>query len=324
MEQHDCQNCQAELESLRAQLMQAQKMGSVGSLASSITHEFNNILTPMQSYAKLALQRPDDPKLVEKALRHTLEGCERAAAVSTSILRTSSSSSGERPSRILFAATFRLRAVFDFASQLLGLDSRIYLTLSRALDPFGNPVDDDGESLDPRGRRIDIERYVTVDGEPTIVPQRDMEYTRELGVKIAEAFSRDNVVQSTNVLARAVFTLLRLKNPQTDLVRLLRVGGHHEDMELREVYHEVGRLLDELRGLAGRGGIRLGEKVQMSSAEDVVALHGSLKQAGHAVSDPAVRFYGMKEIELVDPDGHVLIFAQDTDEPPTPEPPPAD
>lgn len=163
------------------------------------------------------------------------------------------------------------RTVFDFASQLLQLDSRIYLTLSQALDPFGNPVDDHGESLDPHGRSIDIARYVTVKGEPRILPQRDEEYTREVGQRIAEAYARDNVVQSTHVLARAVFTLLRLRNPQVDLVRLLRVGGHYEDMELREVYHEVGRLQDELRGLSGRGGVRLGETVQTGTAEDVVA-----------------------------------------------------
>jgi len=49
--------------------------------------------------------------------------------------------------------------------------------------------------------------------------------------------------------------------------------------------------------------------------DDVAALHASLLAAGHAVTDVVVRFYGMKEFELVDPDGHVLVFGQETDEP---------
>jgi len=51
--------------------------------------------------------------------------------------------------------------------------------------------------------------------------------------------------------------------------------------------------------------------------EDVVALHRSLEEAGHRVGDLVVRSYGMKEFELADPDGHVLVFGQESSEPPT-------
>ena len=57
--------------------------------------------------------------------------------------------------------------------------------------------------------------------------------------------------------------------------------------------------------------------------EDVEALHASVKAKGCAATDLAVRFYGMKEFEVVDPDGHVLVFGGETDEPVTPEPAPA-
>lgn len=53
--------------------------------------------------------------------------------------------------------------------------------------------------------------------------------------------------------------------------------------------------------------------------DDVVGLRNHIVECGYQVSDFAVRFYQMKEIELTDPEGHVLIFGQDTDEPPTPE-----
>ena len=68
-----------------------------------------------------------------------------------------------------------------------------------------------------------------------------------------------------------IFSLLRKKNPDTHIVRLLRAGGRVEDVSLIELYREVDRLLAELRGLAGRGGFRLGPLVLTASSDDVVA-----------------------------------------------------
>ena len=52
---------------------------------------------------------------------------------------------------------------------------------------------------------------------------------------------------------------------------------------------------------------------------DVVALHAEVKRKAIPVSDLRVTFYGMKEFEVRDPDGHILWFGQSTDEPPTSE-----
>jgi catechol 2,3-dioxygenase-like lactoylglutathione lyase family enzyme len=53
--------------------------------------------------------------------------------------------------------------------------------------------------------------------------------------------------------------------------------------------------------------------------ENVVDLHTEVKRQEFQVSDLRVTFYGMKEFEVQDPDGHILWFGQETDEPPTPE-----
>lgn len=163
------------------------------------------------------------------------------------------------------------RKVIDFMNQLLSLDSKIHVTISRALDPFGNDVDEDGESLDPQGRRVDPSRYVLSGGEPRVIADRDMEYTRELGERITDAYARDNVISSTNVTARAIFTLMQRANPKLDTLRLLRTGGAEETMELSLVIDETERLLRELRGLASRGLIRLAPGVDADPAEDVLA-----------------------------------------------------
>src|SRR5919197_1551832 len=51
-------NVHSETDQLREQLLRAQRLSSVGTLASSVAHEFNNILTTIINYAKLG-QRTD-------------------------------------------------------------------------------------------------------------------------------------------------------------------------------------------------------------------------------------------------------------------------
>ena len=49
--------------------------------------------------------------------------------------------------------------IYDFMTQLMRLDSKVFATFSEPMDPFGNYVDENGESVDPRGRQ-DPSKYV--------------------------------------------------------------------------------------------------------------------------------------------------------------------
>src|SRR5271170_3496866 len=87
---------QNETDSLRQQLLQAQRLSSVGALASSVAHEFNNILTTIINYAKLGL-RPtaDDPAKVQ-AFEKILKGGQRAATIVNSMLGFARNHSNQR------------------------------------------------------------------------------------------------------------------------------------------------------------------------------------------------------------------------------------
>ena len=74
-----------QLDAMQAQLMQAQKLGSVGALASSITHEFNNILMTVINYAKMGL-RHKDAATREKAFDKILAAGQRASKITTGML----------------------------------------------------------------------------------------------------------------------------------------------------------------------------------------------------------------------------------------------
>jgi signal transduction histidine kinase len=86
----------AEANQLRQQLLQAQRLSSVGTLASSVAHEFNNILTTIINYAKLGLRAEGDDAARSQALDKILKGSQRAAIIISSMLGFARSSKQQR------------------------------------------------------------------------------------------------------------------------------------------------------------------------------------------------------------------------------------
>jgi signal transduction histidine kinase len=76
---------ESETEALRRQLLQAQRLSSVGELASSVAHEFNNILTTIINYAKMG-SRGKDLASQAQSFEKILRGGQRAAAIVNSML----------------------------------------------------------------------------------------------------------------------------------------------------------------------------------------------------------------------------------------------
>ncbi len=71
---------------LKSQLFHLQHLADIGTVSHMIAHEINNLLTPLRSYATLALQNQDDKALSEKALQKTAKNCERVSKIMESLL----------------------------------------------------------------------------------------------------------------------------------------------------------------------------------------------------------------------------------------------
>jgi signal transduction histidine kinase len=84
-----------ETDSLRQQLLQAQRLSSVGELASSIAHEFNNILTTIINSAKLGMRNSDAAEK-HKAFERVVKAGTRAAAIASGMLGFARKSSTHR------------------------------------------------------------------------------------------------------------------------------------------------------------------------------------------------------------------------------------
>jgi signal transduction histidine kinase len=81
---------QAQLDAVKSQLTESQRLATIGTIAAVIAHEFNNLLTPIVSYSQFALQSAEGDKpdmdLIRKALSKTFQGSTKAGKICASML----------------------------------------------------------------------------------------------------------------------------------------------------------------------------------------------------------------------------------------------
>ena len=75
-----------ERKALTAQLLQAQKLESVGRLAGGVAHDFNNMLSVIQGQTELALQDLPSGSRLEAGLRDVLKAAQRSAQLTRQLL----------------------------------------------------------------------------------------------------------------------------------------------------------------------------------------------------------------------------------------------
>lgn len=81
---------QSQLDQLREQLTESQRLATIGTIAAVIAHEFNNLLTPIVSYSQFALQsaqsQAPDQQLIVKALTKSFHSSTKAGQICSSML----------------------------------------------------------------------------------------------------------------------------------------------------------------------------------------------------------------------------------------------
>jgi hypothetical protein len=115
---------------LEEQLLQAQKMESVGRLAGGIAHDFNNLLTAISGYAQLALERPELAPEVGEDLEQIQVAAGRAVELTGQLLAFSRRQVMQPVALDLGDA---LRELSPMLRRLLGEDIRLETSVSPSL-----------------------------------------------------------------------------------------------------------------------------------------------------------------------------------------------
>jgi PAS domain S-box-containing protein len=115
-----------EQEALRAQLLQAQKLESVGRLAGGVAHDFNNLLTVINGYSSLLLNQlaPSDP--MRRSVDEIRQAGERAAGLTQQLLVMSKTQVGQPRLMNLNAA---VRETVRLVERIIGEDIHLVLGL---------------------------------------------------------------------------------------------------------------------------------------------------------------------------------------------------
>jgi signal transduction histidine kinase len=89
---------EAQVAQLQEQLAESQRLATIGTISAVVAHEFNNLLTPVVSYAQYALKSVREPSpdlaFIEKALVKAAAGGEKAGKICASMLNLARGESG--------------------------------------------------------------------------------------------------------------------------------------------------------------------------------------------------------------------------------------
>ncbi|HUS68691.1 MAG TPA: 1-acyl-sn-glycerol-3-phosphate acyltransferase [Kofleriaceae bacterium] len=163
----------------------------------------------------------------------------------------------------------RLGRIVEFVRKILVHEGAVVMRFGRPLDPFGNPVDDAGESLGAPDRVVDPATYLQGPGDAIAAdPQREAVYTRHLGGVLAEAFRRETVFLTTHLACRAVFDAVVERARTRDIYRLLRIPTSAVSVERAEVCRRIDTLRARIDAAPAHG--RVDRRVREMPATEVL------------------------------------------------------
>ncbi|MBK7739363.1 MAG: 1-acyl-sn-glycerol-3-phosphate acyltransferase [Saprospiraceae bacterium] len=142
------------------------------------------------------------------------------------------------------------RSWTKFLYQFISKSTTISLSFGEPMDCFGNFLNDEGESVDPRGKVIDTRDYFMYEGKLTSNHQRESEYTKNLGNIVAERYKAENIILSSHLVSYVAFQLLKAANPNLDLYSLLSLPEDEFFFSREQFLEQSGIVVEMLKGKA--------------------------------------------------------------------------
>lgn len=168
-----------------------------------------------------------------------------------------------------YSTSFKL---IRFMLKFFSASSSLSVSFGEVMDVLGNKVDDEGNSYNHLGQKINVKNYFITNGELKDDEQRDAEYTKILGERIVDNYYRYNVVLTSHVLCFTLFELIKKKYKGYDLFTLLRTPAEDVAIPYAELVEGIQRVKDKLKEMSEQGEVQLSPELRWNI--DKIIEHG--------------------------------------------------
>lgn len=168
-----------------------------------------------------------------------------------------------------YSTSFKLvRFIFKF----LSASSSLSVSFGEVMDVLGNKVDDEGNSYNHLGQKINVKNYFVTNGEIKDDEQRDAEYTKILGDRIVKNYYKYNVVLTSHLLCFTLFELIKKRLNEYDLFTLLRTPVEDIAIPYSELTDSVSRVKEKLKEMYEQGEVLISPELRWNV--DKIIEHG--------------------------------------------------
>ncbi|MBK9272478.1 MAG: 1-acyl-sn-glycerol-3-phosphate acyltransferase [Saprospiraceae bacterium] len=157
--------------------------------------------------------------------------------------------------------------------RILTKESKMCLSIAKPMDVFGNIVDNNGNSLDAHGHKMDIGLYYKREGEYFLDLQRESIYTKELSEKIANQYIKYNYVFPAHLVAFCTFKLYGKLYTGQDIFSMVQMPEEEIILPGQVLENLIAEVLRLLKHKINAGQLIAMECVDMQAKE--ILLEGS-------------------------------------------------
>ena len=175
----------------------------------------------------------------------------------------------------------QMKFLWDFFSA----SNEITMAFGKPMDVIGNFVDENGISYDQSGRVVEVKDYFMRDGEITVNPQREQEYTRHLGERVKSRFYADNIVLASHLVAYSAFKILQNSFPELDIYELLRQPTDDYIFPMDEMELVVNTLKNRLLVMEENDKVKVSDSIRKKSPKEIIE-EGVLKMGTYHPTKP--------------------------------------
>jgi len=154
-----------------------------------------------------------------------------------------------------------------FIAKYLFEDSEISLSFGKPMDALGNFINEDGESIDERNKKISVGDYFKVNDQIVEDAQRESEYTKLLAEKLVKQYHRENIVLNSHIVAFTAFRILIATNAGLDLYGILKLSEEDITFPFDDFCKSVEMLMNKLKEMESNEQVLLSEETELPIRE---------------------------------------------------------